>query len=195
MAFNFGWDADNTAATAGTIIGVRKGYRWMMAQGWDIRDRYTNTTRDLMPEDETITSFADRLIKLAEQVKPANVLALPTLSGEMERMQKELQTEIESALLSEQDPRARARAAYLAIAVDLASGFQQAHPTEWTRALEDLNALPQMAQVLYHHSPIPAAEPIRERAGRVGFTAPDPQEKEWIWRTTYQQNLKDSNER
>lgn len=77
----------------------------MMAQGWDIRDRYLNTTRDLMPEDETITSFADRLIKLAGQVivegggqrvanahgvvyhipveKPANVSPLPALADEM----------------------------------------------------------------------------------------------------------------
>ena len=39
-AFNFGWDADNTAATAGTIIGVTKGYRWMLAQGWQIVDLY-----------------------------------------------------------------------------------------------------------------------------------------------------------
>ncbi len=67
-AFNFGWDCDNTAATAGTIIGTAKGYRWMMAQGWQIVDRYKNTTRENMPEDETITSFADRLIELAEIV-------------------------------------------------------------------------------------------------------------------------------
>ena len=39
-AFNFGWDADNSAATAGTIVGVIKGYRWMLAQGWPIVDRY-----------------------------------------------------------------------------------------------------------------------------------------------------------
>ena len=67
-AFNFGWDADNNAATAGTIVGVIKGYRWIMAQGWTIVDRYRNTTRDGMPTDETITSFADRIIDLAERV-------------------------------------------------------------------------------------------------------------------------------
>ena len=60
-AFNFGWDADCNAATAGTILGVMKGYRWMLAQGWPIVDRYKNTTRENMPADETITSFADRL--------------------------------------------------------------------------------------------------------------------------------------
>ena len=67
-AFNFGWDADNNAATAGTIVGVVKGYRWIMKQNWTIVDRYHNTTRDGMPTDETITSFADRIIELAEQV-------------------------------------------------------------------------------------------------------------------------------
>ena len=67
-AFNFGWDADCNAATAGTIVGVMKGYREMLAQGWPIVDRYRNTTRENMPSDETITSFADRLIDLAEKV-------------------------------------------------------------------------------------------------------------------------------
>jgi len=67
-AFNFGWDADNNAATAGTIIGVIKGYRWMMKQNWKIVDRYHNTTREDMPMDETISSFADRIIDLAEKV-------------------------------------------------------------------------------------------------------------------------------
>jgi len=222
MAFNFGWDADCNAATAGTILGVMKGYRWMMAQGWDIRDRYLNTTRDLMPEDETITSFADRLIKLAEHVivegggqrvanahevvyripaeKPANVSPLPALADEMQRMQEELRDEIEFELLSGQDPRARARAAYLAIAVGLAHEFQQAHPAEWTRALDNLNTFPQVAQVLYHHSPTPAAEPIRMRASRVGFTAPEPrgdwkQAVQWLWETTYRQTINDSEEK
>ncbi len=49
-AFNFGWDADCNAATAGTIVGVMKGYRWMLAQGWQIVDRYKNTTRENMPD-------------------------------------------------------------------------------------------------------------------------------------------------
>ena len=70
-AFNFGWDADNTAATAGTIIGVTWGYRRMMQQGWQIVDRYRNTKREGMPENETITSFADRLVDIAEQKYPS----------------------------------------------------------------------------------------------------------------------------
>ena len=120
VAFNFGWDADNTAATAGTIIGVTKGYRWMMAQGWKIVDRYRNTTREEMPEDETITSFADRLIDLAEEVilthggerlrtggelryriraeEPRCVLELPSLPEQTAEMRRTLEAEIDAAL-------------------------------------------------------------------------------------------------
>jgi ADP-ribosylglycohydrolase len=31
-AFNSGWDADNNAATSGTVIGVTKGYKWITDQ-------------------------------------------------------------------------------------------------------------------------------------------------------------------
>jgi ADP-ribosylglycohydrolase len=33
LAFNFGWDCDNNAAMAGTILGVIKGSEWMYAYG------------------------------------------------------------------------------------------------------------------------------------------------------------------
>lgn len=67
LAFNFGWDADCNAATVCTILGVLKGGRWMLSQGWDIKDVYRNTTRDQMPTNETMTTFGDRLITLAER--------------------------------------------------------------------------------------------------------------------------------
>ena len=206
LAFSFGWDADNTAATAGTILGVMKGYRWMMAQGWDIRDRYRNTTRDFMPEDETITSFADRLILLAEQVilenggkrsadgsrvtysiavePPGNVSPLPTLSVELDRMQRELRADIEADLRKENHSQQRARAAYLAIALGLEKDMQQKYPVTWGAALESLRSYPQVAQVLYHHSPIPAAEPIRTRARKVGLKQPEKRKQDWLWQTT-----------
>jgi hypothetical protein len=67
-AINFGWDCDNNAAMSGTILGVIKGYKWMMSQGWNIQDRYRNTSRDNMPMDETITGFGDRMLALADRV-------------------------------------------------------------------------------------------------------------------------------
>jgi hypothetical protein len=212
-AFNFGWDADNNAATAGTIVGVMKGYRWMMAQGWNIRDRYRNETRDGMPLDETITSFADRLIEVAERViaerggervadslrtayrirveEPANVYPLPSLYEQAARMREGMKEGIEAAVLGDREPRAQARAAYLAIALDLADAIRADHPEQWTRALSMLREYPQVAQVMYHHSPVPAAEPLRERAKRAGLEAPARQEQEWLWRTTAAQSAAD----
>src|SRR5690606_20881241 len=72
LAFNMGWDADCNAATVGTIVGVLDGYRKLLSNGWRIVDRYRNTTRDNMPMDETITSFADRLVDLFEIVNTSN---------------------------------------------------------------------------------------------------------------------------
>jgi ADP-ribosylglycohydrolase len=72
LVFNFGWDADNTAATTGTILGVMKGYKWFLSQDWQIVDRYRNETRDFMPMDETITSFCDRLIAVFEMINENN---------------------------------------------------------------------------------------------------------------------------
>jgi len=125
-AFNFGWDADNNAATAGTIIGLIKGYRWMMKQSWKIVDRYHNTTREDMPMDETISSFADRIIDLAEKViteqggrkqnidgqivyhihleKPTNIVPLSNLAEQTARLQFEMKSAIETTITNESRP-------------------------------------------------------------------------------------------
>ena len=42
-----------------------KGRRWMNDQGWDIKDVYRNTTRDDMPNDETLTGLENTLIEAA----------------------------------------------------------------------------------------------------------------------------------
>ncbi|HUU17662.1 MAG TPA: ADP-ribosylglycohydrolase family protein [Sedimentisphaerales bacterium] len=130
-AFNFGWDADNNAATAGTIIGVINGYRWMMKQNWKIVDRYHNTTREDMPMDETISSFADRIIDLAEKViteqggrrqnidgqivyhihleKPTNIVPLSNLAEQTARLQYEMKSAIETTIANESSPSKTAR--------------------------------------------------------------------------------------
>jgi hypothetical protein len=125
-AFNFGWDADNNAATAGTIIGLIKGYRWMMKQNWKIVDRYHNTTREDMPMDETISSFAERIIDLTEKViteqggrrqnidgqivyhihleKPTNIVPLSNLAEQTARLQLEMKSAIETTIANESSP-------------------------------------------------------------------------------------------
>ena len=206
-AFNFGWDADNTAATAGTIVGVTLGYRGMMQQGWQIVDRYKNTKRERMPKDETITSFADRLVDIAKQTiiqqggkrftegfvtkyripvqQPDNIRPMPMLEEERNRLRDEWGDMISGTILTKTSGnRAKAKAAYLAIALDLAEKLRKKHPSAWQNALDALETFPQVAQVLYHHSPVPLAEPIRNRALNAGLMQPERQEEEWLWQQT-----------
>jgi len=192
-AFNFGWDADNNAATAATIVGVIKGHRWMQQQGWNIRDRYRNTTREGMPNDETISSFANRLIALADRLiterggekyisdgqtvyrirlqKPANVEPLSNPADQFTRLQSKMKPEIESSLAPGSTPKQQARAAYLAICLDLAETLRQQHPDQWAQALAALNNYPGLLRVLFD-SPAPAAVKLRSRATAAGLKKP-----------------------
>jgi len=200
-AFNFGWDADNNAATAGTIVGVIKGYRWMMKQNWNIVDRYRNTTRDDMPTDETITSFADRLIDLAGALiterggqrrhingqiiyripveKPANVLPLVDYDHQVALLRSKLQSRIERAVTAQSDEQQLAFAAYSAICLDLAQSLGQKHPGRWSKALQALNHYPKVVQVLFFHSPFPAGERLRRKAIAAGLKKPQRKTKIW----------------
>src|SRR5262249_33642555 len=80
-AFNLGWDADCDGATAATIVGVMKGRRWMDAQGWNIKDVYRNTSRDDMPNDETLTGLENLCIEAAHiTIKPQGGSPVPSPS-------------------------------------------------------------------------------------------------------------------
>jgi ADP-ribosylglycohydrolase len=200
-AFNFGWDADNNAATAGTIVGVIKGYRWIMKQDWTIVDRYRNTTRDGMPTDETITSFADRIIDLAEQViveqggqrqtvsgrvvygirsqEPANVLPLSNLADAVARLREEMKPELKKTIINGGDGQELAFTAYSAICLDLAQSFRQEYPEKWANAVGALNRYPKVVQVLFFHSPFPAGERLRQKAVSAGLSEPPERTKIW----------------
>jgi len=200
-AFNFGWDADNNAATAGTIVGVIKGYRWMMQQDWKIVDRYRNTTRQDMPMDETITSFADRIIDLAERAiaeqagerafadghvvyripvqEPRNIVPLPNLATEVKRFQSERKSEIGATIALGEDRQKLAFAAYSAICLDLAENLKQDHPQRWAQALKALNSYPKVVQVLFFHSPFPAGDRLRKKAIAAGLSKPETKIKIW----------------
>lgn len=200
MAFNFGWDCDNTAATSGTIIGVTKGYKWMLAQGWQIVDRYKNTTRDNMPMDETITSFADRLIDLAERVildnggervyekgqvvyhipqeKSAVVSPFLDNSDLANQMRIDLGDQIANDLQSS-DSKTQARAAYLAICLELDQQMKKKGKKDWNQALTSLQSFDQIPQVLFYHSPVPAAKALQDKALAAGVKKPA--EKRRLW--------------
>jgi ADP-ribosylglycohydrolase len=200
-AFNFGWDADNTAATSGTIIGVIKGYRWMMSQGWQIIDRYRNTTRDAMPDDETITSHADRIIDLADRTigehggqrssrngstvyriavqEPANVEPISGLAGQQEKLRRERGPSIEATVLQGTGVANLAHAAYAAICLDMAPALRAKSPDRWQAALDALARYPKVTQALYFHAPMPSGDRLREKAKAAGLQKPEKRITMW----------------
>ena len=193
-AFNFGWDADNNAATAATIVGVIKGRRWMQRQGWEIKDSYRNTTRPSMPEDETITGFGDRIIEVADRVitenggskfrrdgkdfyrislqKPANVEILPDPDEQIAGLRIELKGLIEAGFADGAAVPRQARAAYLAICLGLADEFRSKNADGWTQALTALEKYPKLLDVLFNKSPGPAGDKLRAAAIAAGLKKP-----------------------
>jgi len=193
-AFNFGWDADNNAATAATIVGVIKGNHWIERQGWKIKDVYRNTTRPSMPEDETITGFGDRIVEVAGRViaenggektrrdgrtfyrirtqKPANVAALSGVDEQIAALRPKLKPQIEAALADGATVRQQARAAYLAICLDLADSIRTRRPDKWTQMLAALEQYPELLDVLFCKSPGPAGDKLRAAAVAAGVKEP-----------------------
>ena len=165
-AFNFGWDADCNAATVGTIVGVIYGYRKMMNHNdlyntdWQIVDRYKNTSRDNMPMDETITSFADRIIELFEMVNETNggskqmvnnqtVYQIPSESPapmaklySSETQKKQLRDEFKSEIADQilnGNREGKAKAAYMAICLDMGEELRKNNPKHWDEACFELS--------------------------------------------------------
>ena len=190
-AFNFGWDADNTAATAGTIIGVIRGEKWFKQQGWIVKDVYRNTRRDEMPTDETITSFGNRLIELAEKrilaqggkinagpdgdlyeisvEKPENVLSL----GDLKRQR----TKAVDAVF-DQTSLTPAGKAYGAIILGHEKVFRDRNPVQWNEAVEALNRETEFLKFIdATKSGVPSVLQLRERLSDAGIRFPAGEKK------------------
>jgi hypothetical protein len=200
-AFNFGWDADNNAAAAGAILGVIKGNKWMAAQGWNVKDLYRNTSRDKMPNDETLTSFGGRLMALAERnitergggkttvkgrsvyriplERPANVEALPDPSTQYAELRNRLRGDVENGIAAGTSAQEAARAAYLAICLDFVSELMRSYPERWSKAVAALNGYPTILQVIFYESPIPAGRKLAEKAIAAGLRKPDTSVQIW----------------
>jgi hypothetical protein len=200
-AFNFGWDCDNNAAMSGAILGVIKGHQWLMSQGWNIQDRFRNTSRDNMPKDETLTDFGDRMVALTDQVimeqggrkmtaagesvyrlkveQPANLERLPDLRHEPGLLQKQWKKEIGHSI-AKGYPDGLARAAYLAICLDLAQDLRRNNPERWAKALAALQSQAKVMQALFYESPIPAGEVLRAKAAEAGLLKPEQKIRLWL---------------
>ncbi|MHC4145276.1 MAG: ADP-ribosylglycohydrolase family protein [Planctomycetota bacterium] len=193
-AFNFGWDADNNAATAATIVGVIKGQGWMRQQGWEIKDTYRNTTRPLMPENETITSFGDRIIEVAHHVitenggatlwndgvifyriqvqEPGNVESLTDADKQVDALRSAMRPQIRAGLADGATVVQQSRAGYLAICLGLAESVRRRHPDRWTQALAALHKQPKLLEVMFSRSPGPAGDKLRTAAAAAGLQKP-----------------------
>ncbi len=192
IGFNFGWDCDNVTATSGTIIGTIMGYKNMMSQGWDILDEYKNTSRDGMPQDETIITYADRVYHNLEQMiirnggsreirdgkcywqipaeEPGLVEALPTLEDEISRLGQELQSQIEQAIIKPQSQEDQARAVYLAVCLDLAQTMSEKYPDQWDQSVEVFNNAWKLKHVLFFDgNDFPSIIKLRDRFYQAGI--------------------------
>lgn len=192
-AFNFGWDADCNAATAGTILGTQKGYKWMMSQGWQIVDRYRNITRENMPMDETITSFADRLVDLFEVVnennggkrvrdngglsyyipveKPMPVVILQGAEMQQGALADDLRKQVVRNIKSN-DRHLQARGAYLAICLGMADVFSQQHAGRWKEAVHSLSGFWKIVNNVFYGSDFPALNNIASGFVKAGIEKP-----------------------
>jgi hypothetical protein len=198
-AFNFGWDADNNAAASGTILGVIKGDKFLRSQGWDIKDLYRNTSRDDMPQDETLTSYSDRLVQIAQlniveqggakstvngssvyrinSQTPENIERLPDLKRQYATMRSQLRGEIETGVVSGASAQEKARAAYLAICLDFAPELKEKHSEQWSAAVAALNGYPRVLQAIFYEAPFPAGDRIRQKAIAAGVQKPATNQK------------------
>jgi hypothetical protein len=176
LVFNLGWDADCNAATAGTILGVMKGGRWFDEQGLGLKDVYKNISRDGMPMDETVSSYAARIHRVARRVivengggvdeklmhavraeMPANVEPLPQPLDRVAELKQQLLPGVEKDLAAD-SPADKARAAYIAICLGEGPRLAQDRSGEWKAALEQLKQNAGLINKLHGAPPSVAAE-------------------------------------
>jgi len=192
---NFGWDCDNTTATLGTILGVRMGYKKIMAQEWKIVDRYKNTSRDGMPMDETITSFCDRVFELMEKMirqnggkrilrndkyyflipleEPALVEELPDLDTQIEELGSALGPEIENTIKNSGSNEELSKSVYLAICLDLNKELAEKYPVKWEEAKEIFTYNWKLNQLIFYNGDFPSILRMREKMLEAGIPKPE----------------------
>jgi hypothetical protein len=189
-SMNFGYDADCNCATLGTLLGASYGHKRIMNEGWQIVDRYKNTKRDNMPMDETIISFADTVIDVFEMVnmenggnksivnsvsvynivseKPTPVYNISTKDAGRSDLIKKLENEIVTSLLhgSRQE---MARAAYMAVSLDLTAILKKKYPKQWKEACYNLSGYWKVMSNIFHGGGFKSLIDLKEKFAAAGF--------------------------
>ncbi len=82
LAMAMGHDADCNAATAGTVVGVRVGFKRIAAMPqFKMPDLYVNKTRPQLPAESKVSEQAETLLRVAERVILANGGERVTIDG------------------------------------------------------------------------------------------------------------------
>jgi hypothetical protein len=82
-AMALGYDADCNAATAGTVVGMRIGFKRLAAlRQFRMPDRYVNKTRPQLPAECKVSDQAETLLRVAERVILANGGERVTIAGQ-----------------------------------------------------------------------------------------------------------------
>jgi hypothetical protein len=83
-AMALGHDADCNAATAGTVVGVRTGFKRIAAlPQFKMPDHYVNKTRPQLPAECKVSEQAETLLRVAERVILANGGEKITIDGQL----------------------------------------------------------------------------------------------------------------
>jgi hypothetical protein len=189
-SMNFGYDADCNCATLGTLMGTIYGHKRIMNEGWQIVDRYKNTKRDNMPMDETIISFADRVIDVFEMVnhekggsesivnnvavynivseKPACIYRTSTKEAGRSLLVNNLENEIVNDLLKGKRQE-MARAAYMAVSLDLSAELKKKYPEQWKEACYNLSGYWKVISNIFHGGSFKSLLDLKEKFVAAGF--------------------------
>lgn len=82
-AMALGHDADCNAATAGAVVGVRRGFQHLTSlPQFRMPDRYVNKTRPQLPAECPVSQQAETLLRVAERVILANGGQRATIDGQ-----------------------------------------------------------------------------------------------------------------
>ena len=104
---------------------------------------------------------------------------LPSLEEQIADMRRTHKTEIGDGILHGSNTQTTARAAYLAICLDMSESFQKKQPEKWQQALRALGEFENVLQAIYHHADVPAGEPLRQRASAAGIEKPEAKKRLW----------------